>query len=87
VPLAWSCGLTPAATRGIDSKGSAVKTLTRKVARGILAGDDLDSINDEVIAPRVNLSEDQRAAAWLYGWSLQAPQVQRATVRRMLDTM
>ena len=64
-----------------------MKTLTREVARRVLAGDDLDSINDEVIAPRADLSEDQRAAAWLYGWSLQAPQVQRATVRRMLDTV
>jgi hypothetical protein len=62
-----------------------VNTLTREVARRVLAGDDLDSINDEVIAPRVDLSEDHRAAAWLYGWSLQAPQVQRVTVRRMLD--
>ena len=64
-----------------------MNTLTREVARRVLAGDGLDSINDEVIAPRADLSEDQRAAAWLYGWSLQAPQVQRATVRRMLDTV
>ena len=64
-----------------------MNTLTREVARRVLAGDGLDSINDEVIAPRADLSEDERAAAWLYGWSLQAPQVQRATVRRMLDTV
>lgn len=64
-----------------------MKTLTSEVARSVLAGDDLNSINDEVIALRTDLSDDQRAAAWLYGWSLQAPHVQRATVGRMIDTV
>ena len=64
-----------------------MKTLTREVARRVFAGDDLDSINDRVIAPRTDLSDDHKAAAWLYGWSLQAPHVQHAAVRRMLDTV
>jgi len=62
-----------------------LKALTREVASRVLAGDNLDSISDEVIEPRTDLTEEHRAAAWLYGWSLQEPHVQRATVRRMLD--
>ena len=62
-----------------------METLTREVARRVLAGDDLDSISDEVIESRADLSEDRRAAAWLYGWSLQEPHVQKAAGRRMAD--
>jgi hypothetical protein len=64
-----------------------VQTLTREVALRVLAGDNLDSISDQVIEPRADLSQEHKAAAWLYGWSLQEPHVQRAWVRRMLDTL
>ena len=35
-------------------------------------GEDLDDVQEELIEPVVGLSEDERAALWLFGWSYQA---------------
>jgi hypothetical protein len=39
------------------------------VASRLDAGSDLQEIDDELITPAVGLSDDERAALWLFAWS------------------
>ena len=47
-----------------------VDGLQHEIAAGVTAGMPIEEIEDQVIAP-APLSEDQRAALWLYGWALE----------------
>jgi alkylhydroperoxidase family enzyme len=41
----------------------------REIARRLDAGDDLDEVEAEIIDVCRELSDDERAALWLFAWS------------------
>ncbi len=45
------------------------RELRRDIAEAVLAGEDLDSIEDTLIAP-AHASAEVRDAMWLYAWAL-----------------
>ena len=50
-------------------------------------GESLDRVEQELIGPAGDVNEEQRAALWLYGWSLQSAAHQRYQSRRFLEEL
>jgi hypothetical protein len=50
-------------------------------------GEPLELVEAEVIEPATGLTEDQRAALWLYGRSLQSAAHQRYQARSILSLL
>jgi hypothetical protein len=59
-----------------------VTALLERIARRIADGASLDEIERGLIEP-TQLSENQKAALWLFAWSLQPPRAQRAEASRL----
>jgi hypothetical protein len=49
--------------------GEVVEQVREAIARQMQAGATLDEVDELVIGPAPGLSEDERAALWLYAWS------------------
>lgn len=54
-------------------------------SRIVERGESLDRVEQELIGPAGDLNEEQRAALWLYAWSLQSAAHQRYQSRRFLE--
>lgn len=69
-------GLATAADMRREAAGETqpLGQLQAEIASRLGRGDSLDSVERELIAPS-RLSEEQKAALWLYGWSL--PKLER----------
>jgi len=69
-------GLAAAADTRHEAAGEAqqFRQLRVEIASRVGRGDSLDSVEHELIAPS-RLSEELKAALWLYGWSL--PKLER----------
>jgi hypothetical protein len=69
-------GLATAADMRREAARAAqpLRQLRVEIASRLGRGDSLDSVERELIAPS-RLSEEQKAALWLYGWSL--PKLER----------
>lgn len=50
-------------------------------------GESLDKVEEELIGPADDLNEEQRAALWLYAWSLQSAAHQRYQSRMFLEAL
>jgi hypothetical protein len=50
-------------------------------------GESLDQVEQELIGPARDVNEEQRAALWLYAWSLQSAAHQRYQSRRFLEEL
>ena len=50
-------------------------------------GETLDRVEQELIGPAGDVNEEQRAALWLYAWSLQSAAHQRYQSRRFLEEL
>jgi hypothetical protein len=50
-------------------------------------GESLDRVEQELIGPAGDVNEEQRAALWLYAWSLQSAAHQRYQSRRFLEEL
>lgn len=66
------------------SRSSATLELGRRVAERILSGANADDADTEIIQPST-LRGDQKAALWLYAWSLMDPNEQRRAARNYLE--
>jgi hypothetical protein len=55
-------------------------SLLLAVRRWMLAGRGLDEVEEELIEP-ATVSDDEKAAVWLLGWSMLAPERQLAEVQ------
>lgn len=70
------------------SRVSSTYDLGQQVYRRIVEhGESLDQVEQELIGPAGNVNEEQRAALWLYAWSLQSAAHQRYQSRRFLEEL
>ena len=70
------------------SRVSVTFDLGRQVYRRIVElGEPLDQVEQELIGPAGDVNEEQRAAVWLYAWSLQSAAHQRYQSRRFLEQL
>ena len=70
------------------SQVSATFDLGQQVYRRIVEhGESLDRVEQELIGPAGDVNEEQRAAVWLYAWSLQSAAHQRYQSRRFLEDL
>ena len=70
------------------SQVSATLDLGQQVYRRIVEhGEPLDRVEHELIGPAGDVNEEQRAALWLYAWSLQSAAHQRYQSRRFLEDL
>lgn len=61
-----------------------VASYLQEIADRLDAGSRLEEVVSEVIDPRLELSDDDRAALWLYAWSYDARAgVHRASPQRV----
>jgi hypothetical protein len=65
---------------------STLKQLQGDVARRMRRGDTFASVEAEVIDPS-GLSDDEKAALWLYGWSFVHWRRQRAEATAHIDAL
>jgi hypothetical protein len=82
-------GDEPKAVEGGSTVGgeTASPLLEEIHERIVEQGESLDRVEDELINPASGLSTDQRAALWLYAWSLQSPAHQRYEARNFLSQL
>ena len=64
-------------TREAVGETQALRRFRAEIAARLGHGDTLDSVEHELIAPS-RLSEEQKSALWLYGWSLPKRERRRA---------
>lgn len=63
---------------------TTVHDLRETIAQAVRDRVHIDDVDETIIEPS-GLTRDQKAALWLYAWSLQRPRVQRREARRMLE--
>jgi hypothetical protein len=67
---------------------SSTIDLGQQVYRRIVEqGESLDKVEHELIGVADHLNNEQRAAVWLYAWSLQSAAHQRYQSRRFLEEL
>jgi hypothetical protein len=70
------------------SRVSSTFDLGQQVYRRIVEhGEPLDQVELELIGPAGDVNEEQRAALWLYAWSLQSAAHQRYQSRMFLEEL
>ena len=65
---------------------STLKQFQREISSRLHRGDTFASVEDEVIDPSA-LSEAEKAALWLYGWSFVSRRLQRLEAVRHLELL
>jgi hypothetical protein len=68
----------------IEPKGATVYILElqERIRRSFARGASIDQLEEDVIAP-ARLSDDQKAALWLFAWSFLSRHAQRAEANRL----
>jgi hypothetical protein len=70
------------------SRVSSTFDLGQQVYHRIVAhGESLDQVEKELIGPAGDVNGEQRAALWLYAWSLQSAAHQRYQSRMFLEKL
>jgi hypothetical protein len=58
-----------------------LETYTREIALRLESGSALEEVEADLIEPSLGLSDDERAALWLFAWSHPARAAASATAR------